>query len=462
MGTNENYEQEIDLKDLFFSVLRRWRLVILIAVIFALLAGGFRTSRGIGQLRDADFIKSNQETYQDAVEQYEMTSQRLEREISNLEINIESQQEYKENSILMNINPYDVYVETASFYISTDYSIMPGMLYQNPNTSTSILKAYVTIAQNGEMFNYVLGKMDNGMSLRYLKELVNIKADFDNNMLDISVVADNEKRANDVMRYIKDSMQQSQNKITEAIGEHVVNQVDESQYVSVDMALEQEQSELTALTDQMVDELQTKKLELEELHEPSNTLLSRKSLLISAIKYAILGGVLGAFMMIFFICVAFMMSDKLINDKELKRRYGIMILGVFKKTNKSKFLPGIDRWFDKLEGTAARELEDAQALDVVTANAMNYMDGIKQVLLIGTADSTAIERVREGLSNRLGDITLLTGGNLGKDVQAIKEVASCDAVILVEQRNHSLFSQVEQELDVVKSLDKKIIGCVVL
>ena len=41
MDSYQNYEQEIDLKDLMFAVLRRWRPIILIAIIFALLLGGF-------------------------------------------------------------------------------------------------------------------------------------------------------------------------------------------------------------------------------------------------------------------------------------------------------------------------------------------------------------------------------------------------------------------------------------
>lgn len=39
MDSYQNYEQEIDLEGLMFAVLRRWRPIILIAIIFALLLG---------------------------------------------------------------------------------------------------------------------------------------------------------------------------------------------------------------------------------------------------------------------------------------------------------------------------------------------------------------------------------------------------------------------------------------
>lgn len=50
MEPNNNYEQEIDLKDLMFAVLRKWRPIIVIAVVFAVLLGALKTVKGIRQL----------------------------------------------------------------------------------------------------------------------------------------------------------------------------------------------------------------------------------------------------------------------------------------------------------------------------------------------------------------------------------------------------------------------------
>lgn len=460
--TNNTYEQEIDLKDLMFSVLRRWRPIIIIAVVFALLLGGFKTFKGIQQLSDEEFVKENQEIYAFSLEQHATTKKRLEREVKNIQDNIQSQQQYKENSILMNINPYDEYVATATLYISTDYQIMPGMVYQNPNSAAGILKAYMSIAQNGEMYNYVLGKMNNKLSLRYLKELVKLEPDYGNNMLTISVVGDTEKRSSEVMGFIMDSINSSHDIVVQSIGEHQVNIVDDSEYVAVDMELDQKQKDFSNTVEQLDISLQTKTKELADLEEPSNALLSKTSVLKSSVKYAFLGGVLGAFMAVFFICVAFLMSDKLVNEKEIRRRYGIMVLGVFKKNGKKKPFAFVDRWLDKMEGISEKEMEDGQTLDVIAANALNYAEGANRILLVGTIDKASMDTLQNGLSDRFPTLSLAVGGNPCKDAQAIKEAASCDAVIVVEKRNASLFSSIEQELSLIKSLNKKILGCVVL
>lgn len=459
---NNQYEQEIDLKDLMFSVFRKWRPIIVVAVVFALLLGGFKTAKGIGQLGDADYVKENKAAYDLSMEQYESTKKRLEREIENIQDNIKSQEQYKKDSILMNINPYDEYVSAATLYISTDYQIMPGMAYQNPNTSASILKAYMSIAQNGEMYNYVLGKMNNELSLRYLKELVKMEPDYDNNMLSITVVGDSKQRAAKVMELLMDSIEESHEKLIQTIADHEVNIVDETSYVSVDLELEQQQQDLSANMEQLASSLQAKSKELTDLKEPASGLLSKTSVLKGAIKYAILGGVLGAFMAVFFICVAFLMSDKLVNDKELRRRYGLMVLGTFKKSGRKKVFAFVDRWLDKLEGAAERELEDERTFEVIAANVNNYAEGIKNVLLIGTVDRDALDRLCKGLESLMPGLSLTAGGNPCKEAETIKEAASCDAVIMVEQREKSMFGNMENELELMRSLNKKVLGCIVL
>ncbi len=61
MEPNNNYEQEIDLKDLMFAVLRKWRPIIVIAVVFAVLLGALKTVKGIRQLGDEEYVKKNQD-----------------------------------------------------------------------------------------------------------------------------------------------------------------------------------------------------------------------------------------------------------------------------------------------------------------------------------------------------------------------------------------------------------------
>ena len=99
---------------------------------------------------------------------------------------------------------------------------------------------------------------------------------------------------------------------------------------------------------------------------------------------------------------------------------------------------------------------------LLTNGWIRWKDRAADVILVGTVETEKLEQVRAGLASMLGAAALSVGGNLGKDASAIKKAAACDAVILVEQRGGSLFGGIEQELDLVRSLGKKVIGCIVL
>lgn len=461
MDSYNNVEQEIDLKELMFAVLRKWRPIILVAIIFAILLGGFKIAKGFMQMNDAEYVADKAKENEANIDQYNSSKNRLENEVENLKASIANQQEYIEKSILMNISPYDKYVSTADIYISTDYQIMPGMTYQNINTAASILKSYMSIAQNGEMYNYVLKQMDNAVELRYLQEVIKVEPDYNNNILNVTVVAANEKDAKRIMRLILACMEEGQDEIIAAIGEHQFNIVNQSNFVTVDLDLDNNQKNQSKKLEQLETSLNDKTKELDDLKEPESVLVSKRNIAKGAIKYGILGGVLGGFMMVFFSCVAFLMSDKLYSERALRRRFGLMVLGSFTGEDKKKAFAFVDKWLDKMEGVADKKISDEATYEVIAANALNYVENASTVLLVGTTDGEFLEDLRNELSGLLDGVEIILGGNIIRDASAIKKVSSCDAVIMVEERKRSTFADIEQEMDLVRSLDKKVIGCIV-
>lgn len=483
MESQYNYEQEIDLKDLMFAVLRKWRPIILIAIIFAVLLGGMKGAGGLKQIKDSEYLASRQQEYDNSMEQYEISKASLEKEVENIKASLESQNEYMEKSVLMNINPYDEYVTAAAFYVGTDYQIMPGMAYQNPNTAASIMQAYMSMIQNGDLYHYVLNGMSAPLDRRYLQELVTVTPNLENNMFDIRVISNSEEGAASIMKLIMGSLNEYSQMITQAIGPHTLKVMSSSSrpgtdmaqaqetigagespdvYTTVDLELEKKQQEQSVRIAELNESLTNKTQELADLKEPSVSLPSKGSAVKSAVKYAVLGGVLGGFLSVFFICVAFLMSDKLGSDKELRRRYRLMVLGLFDKPEKKKLFSFVDRFLDRMEGTAGRRMDRETVCSVVAANVMNYAGDAKQLLLITSAPGLNLEAVKDDIAPVLTGLTVTAGGNLDSQADAIRKAASCDAVILVEKRNCSSFSGIERELDIVRSLDKKVLGCIVL
>ena len=104
MENNSNEVVEIDLKDLMFAVLHKWRPVLAVAVIMAVLLGGAKGTMTYRKQNDPETAKEARVTYQNDLELYEKNKSTYEREMENLRTDIANQQEYLDHSIWINMS----------------------------------------------------------------------------------------------------------------------------------------------------------------------------------------------------------------------------------------------------------------------------------------------------------------------------------------------------------------------
>lgn len=185
-----------------------------------------------------------------------------------------------------------------------------------------------------------------------------------------------------------------------------------------------------------------------------------------AVKYTVLGFVLGGFLGVFAVCVAYLMSDKVRGMKELQRRFKLKPLGTFDSKKRSSF--PIDRLIDHMFGVK-KSPEYEETCGVVAANVANYLDrDSRRVLVTGSASSDDIKKASEiligqssgdGFLNTQHKPDFVVGGPIS-DPHTIKSVSSCDEVILVERTGVTSMSDVEEELSLFKNLNKKVTGVI--
>ena len=444
-------EQEIDLKDLMFAVFHKWRPVILVAVICGLLLGGVKGYMTYKSQSDPEVRKEADLTYTADLELYEKNKETYEREIENLRTDIINQQDYLDNSIWINMSPYDVGEARVDLYVSTGYEIMPGMTYQNRDYTDTILQAYQSMLTSSAVMEDVAKKV--GTESRYLKELVTVtigtigtNGNQFSRLLTIDVYHTSKEEAKKVLDAFLDHVNEMQGQITSSIGEHTVSTVNESvsTLVNLDLAdLQKKQSQ--------------KQTELDELEEPKKEDSSKRAALKSAIKFGLVGGFGGAFLVAFIVCVAFLMGDKVYSSRELKERYKVKILG---KLSAGKKVGAIDAWLNRLEGRACN-VDEAVEYKLIAANVENYAGDMKKILVTGSADAGVLAHAVEALKSELGEIQVVAGNNMLEDVQTVRELPECDGVILVEQCGVSKYSVVEAEIEKVFDLKKYVVGCVV-
>ena len=147
---NNVYEQEIDLKDLMFAVFRKWRLVVLFAFIFAVLLGGYKCVKELMYQNDEEYVAELKEQYKIDQLKYDQSKKAYKRDIESFNASITNQEEYKEKSILLKVDPYNT--GTASVDVFVKMSEMPettGITVTPVDFAESVVKAYASAIQQG-------------------------------------------------------------------------------------------------------------------------------------------------------------------------------------------------------------------------------------------------------------------------------------------------------------------------
>ena len=459
MDNNTTYEQEIDLKDLMFAILYKWRPIIIIAIIFGILLGGYKITGSMAQQRDAEYLKKAQKQYQQDFEEYEVLKASYEREIKNIKRNIESQTEYLENSILMNISPYDKYTSSADIVIkSDDIALVNGLNSYAAIYNNGLVRTYASYINQGFDLSKLASQM--GTEAEYLKELITVRVDEWGQMLSISVCYTDEAGAERILNAILDDVKEQYNDYSSKFGAHELYIMNQVSGTTTDLELDNKQKQVNDNITTLQVTLKEKEKALEDIQQPVQAALSTSSTMKSGIKYAVLGGVLGAFITIFCICVAFLMTNKVVSAKDLKQRYGVKILASFPSPEKKRLFSGIDRWLEKLEGKKDYLTEEAR-YELMAANLKNYAGEAKNVLIVGTVSAEILKTVADKLSKLCSDMTLTIGDNLNENAETVSKLPDCETVILVEQCGVSRLGEIEKEIEAVRNVRKEIAGVVV-
>ena len=464
---NQTYEQEVDLKDLILAILRRWRSIIVVGILMAVVMGGYAAVSGS---RAGAGESEDEQTYEDALALYESEKTGLEMEIENLEMTLKGLSAYQENSLLMKISPYNKPVASAEVYIdAADSQVM-----------RSLAKAYTAVLKNENTLEklYQILPLEDQYLLElfsvdsYLQGMVTVEYAADSstvtstyygediNMLSIKATAGDQETAGLLLEALLGEMESSEGELAASIGPHTLNVVDEGISAVVDMELAKKQQDNRDSRSQLTTALENSQTAYDELEEPAVPSAGGVSMG-RVLKYVVLGGAVGVFLMAFAYCVVYLMSDKIHSEKDLKSRFGIKILGVMPGSGVGEHTFFIDQWLYRLEGrNCSGQMEPAY--DLAAANLKNYAGEAKNLLLTGTVGEEQMKELAQSLSRRLPGFVLTVGKNMAEDVDTRKKLPDCDGVILVEKAEASRAGAVQQEIEMIGNVGKEIVGAVVI
>lgn len=461
MNNNLTYEQDLNLKDLIFAVLYKWRIIIVAAIVFALALGGFKGVTTYKSRSNPEKALSIQEAYNADMDTYARNKASYEREIANIERSLAEQVEYLENSIWVNLSPYDINEAKADLYVTTGYEIMPGMTYQNIDYTDDILSVYQSMLVGDAVIEAIAAEL--GTEARYIREIISIEqgeiAERANHVFTVRVKHNTTEEAQQVLDSVLAQIDGLKHQVETAMGEHTVRVVNSDVNVLVDLDHAAVRTAQEKKTTELEKSLTTKRTALEALKEPVKPNSAAMVAVKSGIKFAILGGVGGACIVAFMVCVFFLMNTTVYSARELKNRYQMKILGVLSSGKKKMCV--IDTYLRKMEGRA-QTCDEKTSYSLIAANIHNYIGEMQTILVTGNAAEERIQEVASKIAAELSDIQVVYDGSIMKNASALEKLPKCDSVVLVEQCGVSGYGDIEQEIEKISDLEKRLVGCVVI
>lgn len=443
---HEAYEQEIeeiDFLELFFTVIRKWKSILLTAVVFAVLLGGFK---GIAVLR----------TGSTATEEQLAQIEACRSNVESLQNSINSEQAYMGNSIWYRLNAGNTVSCKTAYYITIDNADLENWIGSNDAYADAILRSYQEIMTGNTLLTELAEQ--EGIDVSYIREIIAVatseNADDAGRFLTVTVYHDSAENAQRVMDELTGKMDTVTQQVTEAVGPHDIKVVEEGigNLISPEQLNNQtlHNNSLTTLQT----ELQTRQAELEQLESQCKTENIGKAIA----KFGIIGALLGIVLALVLIIVAFILSDKLNRAEELKRRYHATVLGRL-ETKKPNGLA--DRLIARLAGKD-QKIDSETALDIIAGNLANYAANERKILITGLANREVMENVAGEMKKRLPEKQILCSGDVSTDINTLKILPYCDGIVLVEECGVSEHPAIEVEMDHIQNLKKKLIGCIVL
>lgn len=489
----ESYEKEISLTELLFYCLKKWRWIVAAMLIVGALAGAYRYQTAVqsnqikretqvlaekaGEQKEAEIISNPN------VEYYNLAIESLQQEL-------EGMKEYIRSSVIMQLDPYHLTTGNLSFYLNTGEM---GETVRN-----SLISAYEDFVTDGRLAAEMLGE-DAVISESELQYLISFESEdrpvveenyelsdgsssaqiqitdigqTKPNVFQIEITADSGEHCASYMEAAKNAVAAFSVQLQEQISPHEVKLLAESQTERIDQEIQSYQSEVLNHYTTAFTQLKTMQTELETVvQEEGETIVVGDTAeyvnpVSEAVKFGIIGLVLGAFLSVFALVVIYLMSGKLQNTEHFKDEFGMPLLGqITKYPGKRRIFGFVDRWIQRMAEGEYADITYEEQLKIVAANlkaALSREGAVTKVMLAGTIAKEEAEAVRSRLMEELSGVALSDYERIVFQASALEELEHFDEIVFLEKKGASYTKLIRKETALAADRGVKILGAVVL
>lgn len=483
-----NTEAEVHLSDLLAMLLKAIRVILCLVLMLGFLGGVYGAY---------SVIRAQPRITQEDVETAEMDVAKAESDLAkaqkavsfrdevkipgalqkakHAEQMIIESQEYMRNSIYFGMNPFHRGAARLRFTVDVAPTIDLNKSGLDDSSRSEIVIAYTQMCPfDTPILEQIQAIMGIETQLQYIEELITVASDDNHQIVEICVYYDDLSLAEQIIDYLYQVMTSQAEKnlpahLTKVLSTFTGYEVDQSMserhaeaervLLRAELSFQKANESIQALQNDASDEQQAvedasnalraaqKALQNAQINHAKNR-PSLRSMAKRAIKYGVLGGLIGIVLGCCYAWCKGLFSGIVQNQNEVIHRYSFPLIGVLPRSKKVWF----DKTIQKLEGDPTGDFE---AVAHATVQSLISRISDQSVCLISSCCKSTAERLAASTGNKVQVI-----GNIIDNADAVKELANYEGIVLVEERGKSRINLVDAEVLRAKALSKEILGIV--
>lgn len=406
-------------------------------VICAVLFGMLGIVQGGKAVTETEEQKQEIEEYNVKIAEYDSAIEDTQNAIAEADKQIESLQEYIDNSIYMQINPNNIQTVSVQYGLKTS------------NNVGNILNSFITYINDGGL-KEELSDADEDLKVKYWRDVVNCYQSGNNFF--IVVINSDMDQAKRIMSIIKERVMNYVPKVKSLQGEFSLEELKTSEYVKTDTGVVNNQNNnrnnlknyttnRADLNNKLIGFQNSKKTYIEK-NEPDNLKAADTNTKVLMVAYILLGILFGAVIAFIIVALKYIFGDTLRTANDIKES-DLNLLGTYSTLNQYK--PDLER----------------SKMDVeVLAKAKNA----DKVFFYVMSDDEISKKVAKDYGDimKASGIAVETGSNISESAEELKKMIACGNCVFIAEVGKTTYRQLELQTRLCERFKTAVLGCVVV
>ena len=475
--TGAQDEEEIDLVALMVTLLHKLKPILLTAVVCAVLFGGVA---GVRAAKGGSTSAEKQKAYEQALDEYEQKKadyafeqKQYEQSTANnqqmqkqAQETLEQARDYAENSLLGQLNAYNVWTAQADVYVDA----------ADASRTAALLTAYSNQLTSGDALEQAAEAVN--LQARYLTGVIAAEPQVSgtetvtySGVLTLRAYAADQVRAQAMLDAMLGQLNRLHDSVSAAVGSHDVRVISTgiSQGVSMELRAAQQENNVD------IQELQSQLVELQSAQQTlddnwNSTKSDWKNISEPALgggaassvaKYLLIGFLLGGVLACGVVVVKFLLDGMVYSASELNRSTGLPVLGAL-ASDRTKKAGKLDAKLYQMEGRPNGSA-DAEMLCLMAQTIRSRAPEAKNILVTGDLPADQLEALAAALqaTEPLRGQSVTAAESILKAAATVPHVVAADAIVLAADCTVTRTDAVREQNEKIVRLGKQILGCIV-